>query len=86
MNRSTIIRTQKKHFKWQALSTGCLAHFIHDGFTDMIYVFFPIWQAQWALTFVEVDFAGIGTTVIIVAVVLLATIPLTLPLRGKLVG
>jgi MFS transporter, FSR family, fosmidomycin resistance protein len=31
------------------------------------------------------DFAGITTTVIIVAVVLLATIPLTLPLRGKIV-
>ncbi|WP_165865961.1 hypothetical protein [Lucifera butyrica] len=32
------------------------------------------------------DFAGITTTVIIVAVVLLATIPLTFPLRGKLVN
>jgi len=39
---------------WKALLTGSLAHFIHDGFTDMLYVFFPIWQAKWALTFVEV--------------------------------
>lgn len=54
MNQSAIIRTQKEKLTWKALSTGCLAHFIHDGFTDMIYVFFPIWQAQWALTFVEV--------------------------------
>lgn len=54
MNRSTVLRAQKEQFKWKALSTGCLAHFIHDGFTDMIYVFFPIWQAQWTLTFVEV--------------------------------
>lgn len=54
MNTSAIFRGQKEQVKWKALSTGCLAHFIHDGFTDMIYVFFPIWQAQWALTFVEV--------------------------------
>ena len=40
--------------KYKALLTGGLAHFIHDGFTDMTYVFFPIWQAKWALTFVEV--------------------------------
>lgn len=54
MNKSAISRSQKEQFKWKALSTGCLAHLIHDGFTDMIYVFFPIWQAQWALTFAEV--------------------------------
>ncbi|MBU2700509.1 MFS family permease [Sporomusaceae bacterium BoRhaA] len=54
MNTSAIFRGQKEQYKWKALSTGCLAHFIHDGFTDMIYVFFPIWQAQWTLTFVEV--------------------------------
>ena len=35
----------------KALWIGSLAHLIHDGFTDMIYVFFPLWQAQWALTF-----------------------------------
>ena len=45
---------QKEQPKQKALLTGSLAHFIHDGFTDMLYVFFPIWQAQWALTFVQV--------------------------------
>lgn len=54
MNQSAMIRSSKAQFKWKALSTGCLAHFIHDGFTDMIYIFFPIWQAQWALSFGEV--------------------------------
>ena len=39
---------------WKALLIGGIAHFIHDGFTDMLYVFFPIWQTKWALTFVEV--------------------------------
>ena len=31
-----------------------LAHFLHDGFTDMLYVFFPVWQTQWALSFAQV--------------------------------
>jgi len=48
------ISAQDERSNWKALLTGSLAHFIHDGFTDMLYVFFPIWQAKWALTFVEV--------------------------------
>jgi MFS transporter, FSR family, fosmidomycin resistance protein len=44
----------KEQPRQRALLTGSIAHFIHDGFTDMLYIFFPIWQAQWALTFVEV--------------------------------
>ena len=40
----------------KALLTGGLAHFIHDGFTDMLYVFFPIWQAQFSETFTEICF------------------------------
>jgi MFS family permease len=31
-----------------------LAHFTHDGFTDMLYVFFPIWQTQFGFAFAEV--------------------------------
>lgn len=45
---------QARQSKWKELAAGSFAHFIHDGFTDMIYVFFPLWQAQWALTFAEV--------------------------------
>ena len=56
MNRDNEVTSnrQKAQPKCKALLTGSLAHFIHDGFTDMLYVFFPIWQAQWALTLVEV--------------------------------
>ncbi|MEG6584261.1 MFS transporter [Dendrosporobacter sp. 1207_IL3150] len=46
--------TKKIHTK--ALLTGGLAHLIHDGFTDMLYVFFPIWQSQFLLTFTEIGF------------------------------
>jgi len=38
----------------RAMVTSGLAHFTHDGFTDMLYVFFPLWQAQFGLAFAEV--------------------------------
>jgi MFS family permease len=38
----------------KALLTGCLAHLTHDGFNDALYVFFPLWQAQFGLSFAEV--------------------------------
>ena len=34
--------------------TGCLAHIMHDGFTDMMYVFFPVWQQTFLLNFFQV--------------------------------
>ena len=40
----------------KVLWTGSMAHFIQDGFTDMLYVFFPVWQAQFALSFSEIGF------------------------------
>ncbi len=39
-----------------ALATGGLAHIIHDGLTDMLYVLFPIWQGLLGLSFAEVGF------------------------------
>jgi len=40
--------------KWRVLFAGCLAHITHDGFTDMLYVFFPIWQQTFLLSFFQV--------------------------------
>jgi MFS transporter, FSR family, fosmidomycin resistance protein len=40
--------------RWKVLSAASLAHATHDGFTDMLYVFFPIWQAQLGLSFAQV--------------------------------
>ncbi len=40
----------------KAMAGSVLAHFTHDGFVDMLYVFFPIWQAQFALSFAQVGF------------------------------
>lgn len=33
------------------LRAACLAHALHDGFTDAIYAFLPVWQAQFGLSF-----------------------------------
>jgi FSR family fosmidomycin resistance protein-like MFS transporter len=33
----------------RTLALACLAHALHDGFTDMIYVLLPVWQTQFAL-------------------------------------
>jgi len=35
----------------RTLAIAGLAHALHDGFTDMIYVLLPVWQAQFALSY-----------------------------------
>ncbi|KYZ77832.1 hypothetical protein AXX12_17370 [Anaerosporomusa subterranea] len=50
-NKSACIHSPAQR---RALLTGGVAHFIHDGFTDMLYIFFPIWQMQFALSFTEI--------------------------------
>jgi len=36
------------------LAVACAAHFLHDGFSDLLYVFLPIWQGEFGLTFAQV--------------------------------
>ena len=38
----------------RVLATGGLAHAVHDGFTDCIYVLLPLWAAAFALSHTEV--------------------------------
>jgi MFS transporter, FSR family, fosmidomycin resistance protein len=38
------------------MAGSLLAHLTHDGFTDMLYVFFPVWQAQFGLALAQVGF------------------------------
>lgn len=35
----------------RVLSVACCAHALHDGFTDLIYVLLPVWQAEFALSY-----------------------------------
>ena len=36
------------------LGTACGTHFIHDGFSDILYVLLPVWAREFGLTFTEV--------------------------------
>jgi FSR family fosmidomycin resistance protein-like MFS transporter len=37
--------------KRRSLMAACLAHALHDGYTDGLYAFLPIWQAQFGLSY-----------------------------------
>jgi FSR family fosmidomycin resistance protein-like MFS transporter len=39
-----------------ALAVACGAHFLHDGFSDTVYILLPIWTAEFSLSFAEVGF------------------------------
>ncbi|MCJ7839132.1 MAG: MFS transporter, partial [Burkholderiales bacterium] len=38
----------------RTLAACCGAHALHDGFSDLLYVLFPVWQAAFGLSFVQV--------------------------------
>ena len=44
----------------RTLATSCALHFLHDGFTDLLYVLFPIWARQFALSFAQVGLLKSG--------------------------
>jgi FSR family fosmidomycin resistance protein-like MFS transporter len=35
----------------RVLSVACVAHALHDGYTDLIYVLLPVWQAEFAISY-----------------------------------
>ena len=37
--------------KSRSLWAACLAHALHDGYTDGLYAFMPVWQAQFGLSY-----------------------------------
>ena len=57
MNRSAVVPPAStdvtgKSSARRTLVLASLAHALHDGFTDMIYVLLPVWQAEFALDYV----------------------------------
>src|SRR4029450_2261816 len=36
------------------LATACSIHFVHDGFSDILYVLLPLWATDFGLTFAQV--------------------------------
>src|ERR1700748_100068 len=45
---SVMPQTQEER---RALGVACGAHALHDGYTDLVYVLLPIWQAEFGLTY-----------------------------------
>ena len=38
----------------RTLAVACGAHILHDGFTDLLYVLLPVWQAEFGLGYAEI--------------------------------
>jgi hypothetical protein len=45
---------ETKRDERRALSVASGAHALHDGYTDLIYVMLPVWQAEFALSYAAV--------------------------------
>src|SRR5437763_17103372 len=46
----------------RTLWTACAAHALHDGYTDLIYLLLPIWQAEFGLGYGALAFLrGLAT-------------------------
>src|SRR5438067_4451283 len=38
----------------RTMGVACGAHVLHDGYTDLLYVLLPVWQAQFGLGYAEI--------------------------------
>src|SRR5271168_5146887 len=55
-NAATIAWTEKDRTaaskpRRQNLVGACLAHFLHDGYTDQLYALLPVWQSEFGLSY-----------------------------------
>ena len=51
-NTSSVMpQTQEER---RALGVACGAHALHDGYTDLVYVLLPIWQAEFGLSYAAI--------------------------------
>ena len=49
-----IATTRAADSRWRSLAAACLAHMLHDGYSDILYLLFPLWQGGLALSLGEV--------------------------------
>jgi hypothetical protein len=49
--RSASMNLPGKARAQRTLALAGIAHALHDGLTDMIYVLLPVWQSQFALSY-----------------------------------
>ena len=47
--RSRATTTERRAF-----AVAASAHVVHDGYTDLLYVLLPVWQAEFGLGYAEV--------------------------------
>src|SRR5438045_7911544 len=38
----------------RTMAVACGAHILHDGYTDLLYVLLPVWQAEFGLGYAEI--------------------------------
>ncbi len=50
-NRSNLLNKRADRSRSRSLWGACLAHILHDGYTDQIYPLLPVWQAQFGLAY-----------------------------------
>jgi MFS family permease len=50
-DRPSVVPTPDER---RALGVACAAHALHDGFSDLVYVMLPIWQAEFGLSYAEI--------------------------------
>jgi len=54
MSTDTLVAATPSAQSRRTLAACCGAHVLHDGFSDMLYVLFPVWQAAFGLSFAQV--------------------------------
>ncbi len=49
-----IATTRAAASRWRVLGIACLAHMLHDGCSDMLYLLLPFWQRELTLSLTEI--------------------------------
>jgi MFS family permease len=49
-----IVPADVRRDERKAMAVACGAHALHDGYTDLIYVMLPIWQAEFGLSYAAI--------------------------------
>lgn len=50
-NPSSVTPDDRRASQKRGLLAACLTHALHDGYTDGLYAFLPVWQAQFGLSY-----------------------------------
>ncbi len=48
-----MTQMNKSSAKKRSLVAACLTHALHDGYTDSLYAFLPVWQSQFGLSYAQ---------------------------------